>query len=94
MYKNPQSMTALTAIQQSDIVAHNIISDTRKKDKKVYNPKESAYLISLGKGHGILVRGKKIKTGRIPHIMKKIVEKHYMFTRKHWSWPFNKWELH
>jgi len=93
MYKNPQPTTAFTAIQQANVVAWNIHADITKKDKKAFMPKDWPYLIALGKRKGIIIRRKSVKTGLTPSIIKKFIEKQYLFTRKHWRWPLSKIEF-
>ncbi|MFH1770058.1 MAG: NAD(P)/FAD-dependent oxidoreductase [archaeon] len=90
IYHNPQPQTALTAIQEAETVAKNIIADIKGGEKKVHKPKDVPYLISIGKNRGIMLRKKRVRRGFPVIIIKKFIEKHYLFTRKNWYWPFNK----
>lgn len=90
IYQNPQPQTALTAIQEAETVARNIIADINGEKKKIYRPKDIPYLISIGKNKGLMIRKKSIRKGFLPIIIKKFIEKHYLFTRRNWYWPFNR----
>lgn len=92
MYQNPQPMTALIAIMESKTVVHNILADINKEEKIVFKKEDYPYLISLGRGRGVLLQDNKVKKGLLPAIMKKLLRKNYVFSHRHWVWPFNKLE--
>jgi NADH dehydrogenase len=89
-YKDPVPTTAQSAIKQAKIAAHNILADIAKTDKKIFYAKANPYIISLGKGRAVLQNGQKVRSGILYAIIKTFIEKHYIFTRKHWRWPFNR----
>ncbi|NQU98947.1 NAD(P)/FAD-dependent oxidoreductase [Candidatus Woesearchaeota archaeon] len=93
LYKNPQPTTALIAIQEGKVTAHNINADITKGEKKSFNAEDWPYVITFGKGKAIMIKKKSVKTGLIPAIIKRFIEKNYLFTRKHWRWPINKMVL-
>ncbi|MBC8495008.1 NAD(P)/FAD-dependent oxidoreductase [archaeon] len=88
IYKSPQPQTALIALKQGMLIAENINADIRKLDKKAFEPMDWPFLISLGKRKAILIKNKNVKTGFIPSIMKKFVQKNYVFNKKNHKWPF------
>ncbi|MFC2133825.1 NAD(P)/FAD-dependent oxidoreductase [Bacteroidota bacterium] len=93
LYKKPQPATAQIAIHEATFAAWNIHADISKLDKKAFEKEDYPYLISIGKGKAVMIRKNKIKTGLIPSIIKNFIEWHYLFTRKHWHWPFNRIEF-
>ncbi|MBU0472434.1 MAG: FAD-dependent oxidoreductase [Nanoarchaeota archaeon] len=93
LYQHPQPRTAQTAIKQGLTTAQNINADITKKEKQSNYAKDYPYVISLGKNKCIMIKNKKIKTGLWPAIIKRYIEINYLFTRKHWRWPFNKMVL-
>lgn len=77
-YKNPQPTTAQTAIQEGRTAANNILLSINNKDKEIFRQKNQKYLVSLGRWKGVYLE-KTLRTGIIPAIIKKLVEKTYVF---------------
>ena len=69
------------------------MADMNKEDLVAFKLENKPYLISLGRFKAVMIRNGKVSKGILPAIIKSFIEKHYIFTRKHWHWPFNKLEL-
>jgi len=92
-YKNPQPATAQSAMHQGELVAYNIYAEIKSVEKKVFIPGDHPYLISIGRMHGVMIKKKSLKKGFIPILLKKFVQKEYMFKHRHWMWPLKKVKL-
>ncbi len=73
-----EEKTAQNAEKHGEVVAHNILSIIEGKKMKKYKAKKRIMVISLGKKHGVLEYKKFVLTGRIPAILKILIEKMVM----------------
>lgn len=79
----PFDWSALRATQQAAIVADNVMFMLNKQPMLEYKSKDNPVLLRLGKNYGIFANKDKISKGYHIAKLKKIVEKHHLFTRRH-----------
>lgn len=75
--------TAVSAINEGKTAGKNAVNFLEGKNLQEYKPdKKHTFLISLGKKSGLYVKGKIVKHGKIPLIMKRQFMKNYIKSRR------------
>lgn len=72
-------MTAQSAMPQGKAAALNIIHRLEEMGETPYAPKNSSFIVPVGKSWAILIDGKFWFSGWIPSIVKRFVELEYLF---------------
>ena len=77
-----EEKTAQNAERQEEVVVKNIYALERNKKLSVYACKKTPLVISLGKYNGIYSHGKFVIWGKIPALMKFLIEKREMWKKR------------
>ena len=77
-----EEKTAQNAERQAEVVVKNIYASEKNKKLSVYTCKKTPLVISLGKYNGLFVLNNFVLTGKIPALMKALIEDWEMLKKR------------